>query len=163
MYPALDDYLKKYIFDSPVLATELTEYFDAYKQQKVSNRISDDFITLVEKYASGISYAKLPTRDNAIKAIADKDNAYLYWIDALGVEYMSYITALAKKKDCRFIRTLSARIYRPSQLSISNFMNSGQTIESLKRKRSITSSTRKKVATSSPTMKTRFIFRLSWM
>lgn len=98
VYPALDDYLKKYIFDSPVLATELTEYFDAYKQQKVSNRISDDFITLVEKYASGISYAKLPTRDNVIKAIADKDNAYLYWIDALGVEYMSYITALAKKK-----------------------------------------------------------------
>ena len=48
--------------------------------------------------ASGISYAQLPTRDNAIKAIADKNSAYLYWIDALGVEYLSYITALAKKK-----------------------------------------------------------------
>lgn len=98
VYPALSEYLKKYIFESPVLATELTEYFDAYKQQKVSNRISDDFIKLVEKYASGISYAQLPTRDNAIKAIANKDTAYLYWIDALGVEYLSYITALAKKK-----------------------------------------------------------------
>lgn len=98
VYPALDAYLKKYIFDCPVLADELTEYFDSYKQQKVSNRISDDFVKLVEKYASGISYAQLPTRDNAIKAIADKNSAYMYWIDALGVEYLSYITALAKKK-----------------------------------------------------------------
>lgn len=97
-YPALCDYLKKYIFSSSVLADELTEYFDAYKQQKVSNHISDDFMKLVEKYASTPSYAQLPTRDNAIKAIPDKDNAFLYWIDALGVEYMSYITVLAKKK-----------------------------------------------------------------
>lgn len=98
VYPALNEYLKKYIFDSSVLAAELTEYFDAYKQQKITNHISDDFIKLVEKYASGIAYAQLPTRDNAIKAIPDKNNAFLYWIDALGVEYMSYITALAKKK-----------------------------------------------------------------
>lgn len=98
VYPALDVYLKKYIFDCPVLADELTEYFDFYKKQKVTNRISDDFIKLVEKYASGFSYAQLPTRDNAIKAIADKNSAYLYWVDALGVEYLSYITALAKKK-----------------------------------------------------------------
>lgn len=97
VYPALFDYLKKYIFDSPVLAAELTEYFDAYKYQKVSNRISDDFTKLVEKYATGISYAQLPTRDNAIKSIDDKSNAFLYWIDALGVEYLSYITALAKQ------------------------------------------------------------------
>lgn len=98
VYPALDAYLKKYLFDCPVLAGELTEYFDFYKRQKVLNHVSDDFIKLVEKYASGISYAQLPTRDNAIKAIADKNGAYLYWIDALGVEYLSYITALAKKK-----------------------------------------------------------------
>ncbi len=98
VYPALDAYLKKYIFDSPVLAGELTEYFDSYKRQKVSNHISDNFVKLVEKHASSISYAQLPTRDNAIKAISDKSNTYLYWIDALGVEYLSYITTLAKKK-----------------------------------------------------------------
>lgn len=98
VYPALDEYLKKYVFDSAVLSEELTEYFDAYKHQKVTNHFSDNFIELVEKYAAGIAYAQLPTRDNAIKAISDKDGAFLYWIDALGVEYMSYITALAKKK-----------------------------------------------------------------
>ena len=98
VYPALDDYLKKYIFECPVLSKELTEYFDLYKKQKVSNHISAEFITLMEKYASQLSYAQLSTRDNAIKAIPDKKNAILYWIDALGVEYMSYIATLAQKK-----------------------------------------------------------------
>lgn len=98
VYPALNAYLRKYIFDCPVFADELTEYFDLYKKQKVLNNISDDFIKLVEKYADSFSYAQLPTRDNAIKAIPDKNNAFLYWIDALGVEYLSYITVLAKKK-----------------------------------------------------------------
>ena len=98
VYPALEEYLKKYIFDCQILADELTEYFDIYKKLKVSNQISDDFIRLVEKYAANLSYAQLPTRDNAIKAIKDKNHAFLYWIDALGVEYLSYITALAKKK-----------------------------------------------------------------
>ena len=97
VYPALNDYLRKYIFEG-VLSEALTEYFDAYKRQKVTNKISDDFISLVEKHATNLSYAQLPTRNNAIKAINGKDNAYLYWIDALGVEYLSYITALAKKK-----------------------------------------------------------------
>lgn len=98
VYPALADYLKYYIFDCSVLGPELTEYFAAYKKQKVTNRISDDFMHLVEQHAQSLSYAKLPTRDNAIKAIDDKENAYLYWIDALGVEYLSYISSLAKKK-----------------------------------------------------------------
>lgn len=98
VYPDLNDYLRKYIFDSTVLADELTEYFDSYKRLKITNQISDEFIALVEKYAKSLAYAQLPTRDNAIKAISDKNNAYLYWIDALGVEYLSFITALAKKK-----------------------------------------------------------------
>lgn len=56
VYPALDAYLKKYIFDCPVLASELTEYFDSYKQQKISNHISDDFVKLVERHASSVVY-----------------------------------------------------------------------------------------------------------
>ncbi len=117
VYPALDIYLKKYIFDCPVLASELTEYFDFYKKQKVLNHISDDFVKLVEKNASDILYARLPTRDNSIKAIADKNSTYLYWIDALGVEYLSYITALAKKKGLS-IRTDIVRSDLPTITSI---------------------------------------------
>ena len=98
IYPALAAYLKKYTFTCPVLASELTAYMDAYKRQKVSNHLETDFVKTVEDYASRYLYAQLPTRDSAIQAIQDKKNAFLYWIDALGVEYLSYIEALAKKK-----------------------------------------------------------------
>lgn len=98
VYPALAAYLRKYTFTCPVLAPELTAYVDAYKRQKVSNHLDSDFVKKVEDYASRFLYAQLPTRDSAIQAIQDKKNAYLYWIDALGVEYLSYIESLAKKK-----------------------------------------------------------------
>lgn len=98
VYPALAAYLKKYNFTCPVLAPELTAYMDAYKKQKITNRVEPDFLKIVEDYASRYLYAQLPTRDSAIQAIQDKKNAYLYWIDALGVEYLSYIESLAKKK-----------------------------------------------------------------
>lgn len=97
VYPALYEYLSLYRFNCPVFAEELTTYFDMYKIQKVTNRITDEFVELVQRYATTMAYAQLPTRDNAIKAVPNKKDAYLYWIDALGVEYLSYITALAKK------------------------------------------------------------------
>lgn len=99
VYPALDNYLKKYTFDCPLVSKELTKYFDMYKRLKVENRIDDpNFNTLVEKYGKDYLYTKLKTRDNAIKDISDKENSYLYWIDALGVEYLSYILNLAQRK-----------------------------------------------------------------
>ena len=98
VYPALNAYLEKYIFPEGVLSKELTVYFNEYKRLKVTNQITDEFMSLVEKNASELSYTQLPTRDNAIKALKDKENSYLYWIDALGVEYLSYIVWLAKKK-----------------------------------------------------------------
>ena len=101
VYPALELYLKRYHFNIPKcpnMAKELTEYFDSYKRLKVTNRITDDFIERVEKVAQDHSYACLPTRENAISAIERKEGSHLYWIDALGVEYLSYLTELAESK-----------------------------------------------------------------
>ncbi len=98
IYPALNYYLKRYSFEGVVYKDELADYFDDYKKQKVTNHIDEAFLKRVSAYATGLLYAKLPTRDNAVKAISDKQNTYLYWIDALGIEYLSYFTYLAKKK-----------------------------------------------------------------
>lgn len=98
VYPALSAYLRKYIFDCGSLSDILTDYFERYKLQKVENRLDSDFLKLVDSYGSSLKYTKLQTRDNAIKSIADKSSAFLYWIDALGVEYLSYFTELARKK-----------------------------------------------------------------
>ena len=98
IYPALTAYLKKYIFDCGSISDVLTQYFEQYKIQKVENYLAPDFLMLVEKYATDPVYAKLPTRDGVINALEDKNNTYLYWIDALGVEYLSYINELARDK-----------------------------------------------------------------
>lgn len=98
IYPALAAYLKRYEFKCGNISADLTDYFDRYKRQKVENKIDEDFMGLVNMHAKDLMYAKLPTRDQAINSIADKNSAFLYWIDALGVEYLSYIVDLARKK-----------------------------------------------------------------
>ncbi|MCI8507240.1 MAG: BREX-4 system phosphatase PglZ [Lachnospiraceae bacterium] len=98
IYPALGMYLKKYIFDCGSVSQELTDYFEKYKLLKVENRIDDKFIQLVYTYGKNYIYTKLQTRDTAINKIENKSTTYLYWIDALGVEHLSYILALANKK-----------------------------------------------------------------
>jgi len=96
IYPALFYYLKTYTFDCGSLSAELTSYFEEYKQQKISNELHPDFIAKVTEYSN--KYAFLDTRANAIERISNKKQCYLYWIDALGVEYLSLIQELAKQK-----------------------------------------------------------------
>ena len=98
IYPALDQYLGEYVFDCGGLSDELTKYFKQYRLMKVTNQITPEFLAQVEQNAQKLPYTHLETRDSAILRIPDKKDAFLYWIDALGVEYLSYIAILAKKK-----------------------------------------------------------------
>ena len=66
--------------------------------QKITNRIYPEFLERVNSNAKSLPYTHLETRDSAILRIEDKKSAFLYWIDALGVEYLAYITALVRKK-----------------------------------------------------------------
>lgn len=98
LYPQLGLYMKKYIFNCGSISDQLTEYFEKYKLQKIQNKISDEFLELVDKYGKIFLYTKLPTRDSAINKIENKQSTYLYWIDALGVEYLSFIVGMANKR-----------------------------------------------------------------
>lgn len=98
VYPLLSAYLQKFIFDCGALSNELTAYFEQYKTQKVSNRLSDVFLAQVDNWGKTYKYSRIQTRDNAIKTIPDRKSAFLYWIDALGVEYLALIVELAKRK-----------------------------------------------------------------
>lgn len=98
IYPALAQYLKDYAFDCGALSEFITQYFKEYRIQKVTNRINPEFLELVESNAKTLPYTHLETRDSAILRIKDKKNSFLYWIDALGVEFLPYITYLVKKK-----------------------------------------------------------------
>ena len=97
IYPALAMYLKPYHFQGDALNSLLTEYFDEYKKQKLANTITDDFLKKVDDLAESRDYNRLRTRDELIAGI-DPESTFLCWIDALGVEYLSYIMELAQKK-----------------------------------------------------------------
>jgi hypothetical protein len=125
IYPALAAYLKKYIFKCPELADLLTDYFDAYKRQKLSNQLESEFLEKVDELALSRQFNQLPTRDEIMDSV-DKKGTYLYWLDALGVEYLSLIEALVQKKGLS-IRVSIARAELPTITSVNKgFFDSWQ-------------------------------------
>ncbi len=98
IYPALFYYLKKYIFNCGELSTLLTSYFDEYKQQKVFNKIEDSFLSIVDELSKKREFHRLVSREATIEKFNIEDT-YLLWVDALGVEYLSYITRISELKN----------------------------------------------------------------
>lgn len=97
IYPMLADYLKKYVFKCPELADLLTDYFEAYKRQKLSNELEPEFLKKVDEFARSRKFNRLPTRNEILDSM-DKSDTFLYWLDALGVEYLGLIEALVQKR-----------------------------------------------------------------
>jgi hypothetical protein len=100
-YLALNDYLWKYTFNDPKVGGEintlLTNYFDRYKWQKVLNAIDEDFLLQVEELAKKRIFTRLRSRNEVISAV-DKTDTFLYWIDALGVEFLGFIQQQCEHK-----------------------------------------------------------------
>lgn len=100
IYPDLAAYMKKYSFNGKNFdadfAARITAYFDRYKDLKLKNILTDEFLNEVDKLARERIYNRLPKRDELVK---EKNNGatQLFWIDALGVEYLSYIVELARR------------------------------------------------------------------
>ena len=101
MSKSIAAYLKEFTFDSTntklpdtdfSFRDELTDYFKAYKLQKLSNRIFPEFLDKVNQYAQTRPYYKLQPRASVISHM-DRNNTQLFFFDALGVEYLSFITA----------------------------------------------------------------------
>lgn len=116
IYPVLASYLKKYVFKCPELPDLLTDYFEAYKQQKLSNQLEPEFIEMVDELAISRKFNQLPTRDEIMDRV-DKSDTFLYWIDALGVEYLGLIEALVQKRGLS-IQVNIARAELPTLTSI---------------------------------------------
>lgn len=116
IYPILADYLKKYVFKCPELADLLTEYFEAYKRQKLSNELESAYLKKVDDLAILRKFNRLPTRNEIMDGV-DKSDTYLYWLDALGVEYLGLIEALVQKRGLS-IRVNIARAELPTITSI---------------------------------------------
>lgn len=116
IYPMLAAYFRKYVFKCPELADLLTEYFEAYKRQKLSNELESEFLEQVDELAHSRKFNRLPSRDEIIDSV-DKNDTFLYWLDALGVEYLSLIEALIQESGLS-VRVSIARAGLPTITSI---------------------------------------------
>lgn len=101
IYPDLYSYLQIYRFSNDDDGF-LSNYFERYKFQKVTNCISNEFLDLVNSIAAPgeRKYNFLPTRNSIILQCRAKTSG-LYWIDALGVEYLAFIQRKAKELKLR--------------------------------------------------------------
>lgn len=90
VYPDLFFYLSDYHFDS----IEINDYFTNYRWFKVANLPpSSDFLIKVNENAVDPPYYQFPPRD-AIFTQQFKNNDKVYFLDALGVEYIPFIEKL---------------------------------------------------------------------
>ena len=116
--PQLATYLQQFTFDefnTKVMESDtyirdlLTDYFQRYKIQKLTNHKDQDFIDLVETEAKKRSFMKLQARSAIVKKL-DKKDVKPYFFDALGVEFLAFIQARAEAYGihvCRTTRTFS--------------------------------------------------------
>lgn len=116
IYPVLAAYLKKYVFKCSDLADLLTEYFEAYKRQKLSNKLEPDFLDKVDELALSRMFNRLPTRNEILDSV-DKSDTFLYWLDGLGIEYLGLIEALIQKRGLA-VRVNIARAELPTITAI---------------------------------------------
>ncbi len=99
VYPDLARYLAHYEFHCQEGA-QFSEYFEEYKRQKVLNAVEPAFLEAVNVRARNGErlYNALPAR-NAVVENLDSDGAFLYWVDALGVEFLGFIQQVAQEME----------------------------------------------------------------
>lgn len=91
VYPDLSFYLSKYYFNVKN-SNLLDDYFDEYKKCKITNEISEKMLDLVDQQSKKREYNYLlPTRTEIVERNL-KDDDYVIFTDAMGVEYLSYIS-----------------------------------------------------------------------
>lgn len=93
VYPALYNYLLPFRFGNELL----NQYFQDYKYQKVINKILPEFEAKVEEQAKKREYNSiLAPRSSVIEGL-NRNDAQLYFMDAMGVEYLGYIISICRE------------------------------------------------------------------
>lgn len=87
IYPSLKTYLEDFSYGNPVL----DKYFSTYKFDKVVNSISDEMRLMVEEQSIKREYNSILQPRSLVVDKIDKEGTILYFMDAMGAEYLSYI------------------------------------------------------------------------
>lgn len=94
VYPDLHAYLSPFRFKMPLLDV----YFNMYKYEKVINKILPEFETMVARQAKEREYNLLLEPRTAKLESIEKQGSQLYFMDAMGVEYLGFIMSKCTEK-----------------------------------------------------------------
>ena len=98
---AFDEFNTKVMASDAVLRGRLTDYFQRYKIQKLTNHQDQDFVEIVEAEAKARNFMKLQARSAIVKKL-DKKGAKPYFFDALGVEFLAFVQSRAEAYGMQF-------------------------------------------------------------
>ena len=90
-YSAMNDYLNDFDFEDD----DISFYFQKYKLIKICNIDDEHFPNMVQAFSSRRLYNHFETRQKILEKISPASK--IYWLDALGVEFVSYIKAQARR------------------------------------------------------------------
>ena len=90
LYPMLVDYLSPYDWGN----NTVTAYFQEYRRLKFSDTLTDTFAS--RAYNTFIP-AEVPSRDSVLELLRLQKDTALLVVDALGIEYLPVLTAMAKR------------------------------------------------------------------
>jgi hypothetical protein len=93
IYPALYRYMLPYRFSNVLL----DQYFQDYKYQKVINKVLPEFEAQVEEQAEKREYNYILDPRSSVIERLNREDAQLYFIDAMGVEYLGYIVSVCRE------------------------------------------------------------------
>ena len=106
--------MRKYLADFDFCDERLTEYFRLYKEMKLFNIVSQEFLSQVEKISVARIYNECETR----QAILDRTNGgKLYWLDGLSVDFLSYMKSRLSEMGFR-LKIQTARAELPTLTSV---------------------------------------------
>ena len=86
--------LAKYLSDTQIFSEEYRDYFRRYRWLKITNTITADFFQRVEELArlKGSAFFIFDSR-NKILGEEYSDDAAIFFVDGMGVEYLNFIVA----------------------------------------------------------------------
>ena len=103
VYPDLAAYLKAYSFPGN---TWLDVYFMEYRYSKVLNHISSELMHMAQQQAVDRDFLKLLPRIAVVDGIP-KEGSFLFFVDAMGAEFIPFIAQKCREYDLRFSVTVA--------------------------------------------------------
>ena len=93
VYPDLYAYLYPYRFKNDML----DKYFQDYKYQKIINKVFPEFECIVFEQAEKREYNRILSPRSSCLEKLNTSSSMLYFMDAMGVEYLGYISAVCRE------------------------------------------------------------------